>query len=161
MTMTTHPLTLTAEPGVPFIDLERVLDAPRELVLRCCTEPELVQQWLGPERYVMDIEEYDVRDGGRYRYIHRAADGTEFAFHGVFHGDPSPEGLVQTFEFEAWPGHVALDALRFVPDDERTIVRIHSTYQSVADRDAMLESGMSDGVADGFRRLDELLTRLG
>src|SRR5215210_2028461 len=146
MTTTTDALKVTAEPGLPFIDLERVLDAPRDLVLRCYVEPDLIAEWLGPSGYEMTIEQYDVRDGGRYRYVHRAPDGSEFAFHGVFHGDPSPDGMLQTFEFEAWPGHVALDALRFVEDGGRTIVRIHSTYQSVEDRDAMVANGMADGV---------------
>jgi uncharacterized protein YndB with AHSA1/START domain len=160
MTTRTGPLTVTTPAGVPFIDLERTLDAPRALVLRAYTEPDLLIQWLGPAKYEMRIDHFEARDGGRWRYVHRASDGTEFAFHGVFHGDPSPDGLTQTFEFELWPGHVALDAVRFEEVDGRTIVRTHSTYQSVEARDAMAESGMADGVADGYRRLDELLARL-
>ena len=117
----------TAPDGVPFIDINREFDAPRDVLYRAWTEPELVKQWLGPDRYEMVIDEYDVRDGGRYRYVHRDPDGNEFGFHGVFHGTPSPEGFVQTFEFEGAPGHVSLDKL--VLEDlgnGRTAARIHS-----------------------------------
>ena len=160
MTASLGEMTVTTPEGLPFIDIERTLDAPRALVFRAYTEPELLKQWLGPSKYEMIVERWEVRDGGRYRYIHRAADGTEFAFHGVFHGEPTPEGMTQTFEFELWPGHVALDSVRFEEVGGRTIVRMHSTYQSVEARDGMAEGGMATGVAEGFRRLDELLARL-
>ena len=160
MTASLGEMRVTTPEGLPFIDIERTLDAPRALVFRAYTEPELLKQWLGPSKYEMIVERWEVRDGGRYRYIHRAADGTEFAFHGVFHGEPTPEGMTQTFEFELWPGHVALDSVRFEEVDGRTIVRMHSTYQSVEARDGMAEGGMATGVAEGFRRLDELLARL-
>jgi len=160
MTASLGEMRVTTPEGLPFIDIERTLDAPRALVFRAYTEPELLKQWLGPSKYEMIVERWEVRDGGRYRYIHRAADGTEFAFHGVFHGEPTPEGMTQTFEFELWPGHVALDSVRFEEVDGRTIVRMHSTYQSVEARDGMAEGGMAAGVAEGFRRLDELLARL-
>ena len=160
MTASLDQMTVTTPAGLPFIDIERTLDAPRALVFRAYTEPELLKQWLGPAKYEMIVERYEVRDGGRWRYIHRADDGTEFAFHGVFHGEPTPESMTQTFEFELWPGNVALDNIRFEEIDGRTIVRIHSTYPSLEARDGMIEGGMASGVAEGFRRLDELLARL-
>ena len=78
----------------------------------------------------------------------------------MFHGDPTPERMIQTFEFEGAPGHVSLDTLTLEERDGRTIVRTHSVYQSVEDRDAMVESGMEEGLNDGFDRLDGLLARL-
>ena len=71
---------------------------------------------------------------------HRDADGSEYGFHGVFHGTPTPDAMVQTFEFEGAPGHVSLDWLRFEERDGRTVIRAHSVFQSVADRDAMVET---------------------
>jgi uncharacterized protein YndB with AHSA1/START domain len=152
--------TIDAPSGSPFIDISREFDAPRELVWKAWTEPELLKQWLGPAKYEMLIDEYDVRDGGRWRFVHRGDDG-EFGFHGVFHGEPSPEGFTQTFEFEGAPGHVSLERLTLEERDGRTIARTHSTYQSVADRDAMIENGMEGGLNEGFDRLDQLLVRLG
>jgi uncharacterized protein YndB with AHSA1/START domain len=160
-TRTAAELKVTAEPGTPFLDTERVLDAPRDLVFRCWTEPELLAQWLGPKRLTMRVEEYDVRPGGRWRYVHVEEDGTEYGFHGVFHGDQSPDGMLQTFEFEGAPGHVSLDHL--VLEDlggGRTLVRSHSVFQSVEARDAMVTSGMESGMRQGYEQLDALLARL-
>jgi uncharacterized protein YndB with AHSA1/START domain len=153
--------TIIAAPaGVPFIDITREFDAPRDLVWRAWTDPELLRQWLGPHRYEMIIDEYDVRDGGRWRYIHRGADGDEHAFHGVFHGPPSPDGFLQTFEYEGAPGHVSMDRLVLEARDGRTVARTHSTFESVEARDAMIENGMEGGMNEGFDRLDQLLARL-
>jgi uncharacterized protein YndB with AHSA1/START domain len=151
---------ITAEPGMPQIIIEREFDAPRDLVFRAYTDPELVVQWLGPRDLTMKIEEYDVRDGGKWRYISTDADGNEYGFHGVFHGTPSPEGTVQTFEFEGMPGHVAMDTLTLVERDGRTLARTVSSFQSVEDRDGMVASGMERGVRDSDERLGELLAKL-
>ena len=151
---------ITAEPGVPQIIVEREFDAPRDLVFRAYTDPELVVQWLGPREMTMRIEEYDVRDGGKWRYISTDPDGNEYGFHGFFHGTPSPDGTVQTFEFEGMPGHVALETLTLVERDGRTLSRRVSSFQSVQDRDGMIESGMEHGVHDSDERLSELLATM-
>jgi uncharacterized protein YndB with AHSA1/START domain len=151
---------ITAEPGVPFIDITREFDAPRDLVFRAHTDPELLVQWLGGDKYQMIIDRYDVRDGGTWRYVHRDDAGNEYGFHGVFHGTPSPDGMVQTFEFEGAPGYVSLDALTLEEHDGRTRVRIHSVHQTVESRDAMVGSGMEIGLNAGFQRLDALIARL-
>jgi uncharacterized protein YndB with AHSA1/START domain len=157
----TKTTDIDAPAGVPFVDISRDLDAPRGLVFRAYTDPELVVQWLGPAKYEMVIDRWDVRDGGGWRYVHRAADGSEFGFHGVFHGPMSIDGGVQTFEFEGAPGHVSLDTLVLEDlGDGRTRVRTHSTYQSIADRDAMIAAGMGGGVTEGYERLDGLLDGL-
>lgn len=152
--------TITAEPGLPFIELVREFDAPRELIYRAHTDPELLVQWLGPRRLTMTVDRFDVRDGGTWRYIHRDEDGAEYGFRGVFHGTPSPDGIVQTFEFEGTPGHVSLERLTLEERDARTLLRVHAVYQSVEDRDAIVESGMEQGVVEGYERLDELVGRL-
>ena len=151
---------ITAEPGIPQIIIEREFDAPRDLVFRAYTDPELIVQWMGPRDLTMKIEEYDVRDGGKWRYVSTDADGNEYGFHGVFHGTPSPEGTVQTFEFEGMPGHVAMDTLTLVERDGRTLVRTVSSFQSVEDRDGMVASGMERGVRDSDERMGELLAKL-
>jgi len=152
--------TIAAPPGLPFVDISREFDAPRDLVFRAYTDPKLLVQWLGPRRLTMTIDRWDVRDGGAWRYVHRDADGTEYGFHGVCHGSPSIDNMVQTFEFEGAPGHVSLDSLELEERDGRTTVRAHSVFQSVQARDAMVEAGMEHGVNEGFERLDELIARL-
>ena len=160
-TRTATPIKVTAEQGLPFVDTERELDAPRELVFRCFAEPELLTQWLGPQRLEMRIDEFDFRDGGRYRYAHIEENGTEYGFHGVFHGPQTPDSMLQTFEFDGAPGHVSLDHMELVDlGNGRTLARSHSVFQTVEARDAMVESGMADGMEGGFQKLDELLARL-
>ncbi len=151
---------ITAEPGVPFIEVTREFDAPRDLVFRAHADPELLVQWMGPRDLVMTVERWDMQDGGKWRYVHRDAAGNEYGFHGVFHGPQSPDGSVQTFEFEGAPGHVALNSLVLEDRAGRTVARVRSVYQSVEARDAMIAGGMERGMNDGYERLDELVARL-
>lgn len=152
---------ISAPAGLPFIDVEREFDAPRDLLYRAWTEPELMVQWLGPRKYRMDVEVYELRDGGRYRYTHTDEAGNVHGFRGVFHGAPSPDHMVQTFEYEGAPGQISLDALTLEDlAGGRTRARTHSSFQSVEARDAMIEAGMEGGMNEGFDRLDELVDRL-
>ena len=153
-------LKVTAEPGVPQVFTERTFGAPREMVFRAFIEPDLLVQWLGPRQYTMTIDRFDPRDGGTYRYVHSDDAGNAFGFHGVFHGEPSPDGFVQTFEFDGAPGHVSMDTLRLEERDGKTTVRTNSVFQSVQARDAMVQSGMAEGMNDGYDRLEQLLAKL-
>jgi len=154
---------VTAEPGVQEVFITREFDAPRELVFKAHTNPELYVQWLGPRGYEMILETFEPVSGGRYRYIHKDPQGNEYGFHGTFH-EMSEELMIQTFEFEGLPerGHVSLDTLRLeaLPGN-RTRATIHSVFQSVEDRDGMIQSGMEHGVREGYERLDEVLAKLG
>lgn len=149
--------TIVAEPGTQRIEISREFAAPAKLVFRAFTEPELLTRWLGPRRMTMTIDHFEPRNGGTWRYIHRDEAGNEYGFHGVFHGTPSLDGIVQTFEFEGWPGHVSLESMTFEERDGRTLVRQLAVYQSVEARDGMIESGMETGLNEGFERLDEVL----
>ncbi|MBO3747001.1 SRPBCC family protein [Streptosporangiaceae bacterium NEAU-GS5] len=151
---------ITATPGSSQIIMTREFTAPRDLVFRAYTEPDLLAQWLGPRELTLRVEEFDLRDGGKWRYVHVDADGNEFAFRGIFHGTPTPDGTVQTFEFEGMPGHVALETLTLEEHDGRTVARTVSCFQSVEDRDGMIASGMEHGVHDSDERMEELLARL-
>ena len=150
---------ITAEPGMPLITITRDFDAPRDLVFRAHIDPELLVRWLGPRDLTTTIDRYDARDGGTWRYVQKDADGNEYGFHGVFHGTPSPDAIVQTFEFEGVPGHVMLDTTTLEQRDGRTLMRTVSSFQSVEDRDGMIASGMERGVRDSGDRLEELLAR--
>jgi uncharacterized protein YndB with AHSA1/START domain len=151
---------IDAPAGVPFIDVSREFDAPRDLVFRAYTDPELLVQWLGPRKYTMKLEAWEPRDGGTWRYVHSDDEGNAWGFHGVFHGDQTPDGMLQTFEFEGWPGHVSLEKVTFEERDGKTVVRTHSVYQTIEARDGMIQSGMEEGMNDGYDRLDELLAKL-
>jgi len=151
---------IIAEPGVPQVVITREFDAPPDLLFRAHTHPDLLVQWLGPRRLTMTIDRFDLRNGGTWRYRHWEADGTEYVFHGVFHGMPSPDGIVQTFEFEGMPGHVSMWTVTFEEQGGKTLLRQNTVYQSVEDRDQELQYGMEGGISDSMERLDELLARL-
>jgi uncharacterized protein YndB with AHSA1/START domain len=162
--MTKNNLTkITAEPGKQEIMITREFDAPRELVFEAFTDPELYVQWIGPRGLTMILETFESRNGGSWRYIQKDADGNEFAFHGVNHEVLSPERIIGTFEFEGLPekGHVVLQTARFeaLPGN-RTRMTSQSVFQSIADRDGMLQSGMEAGVNDSYDRLEELLKNM-
>jgi uncharacterized protein YndB with AHSA1/START domain len=149
-----------AEPQAPQVVITREFDAPRALLFRAHTDPDLLVQWLAPGQLTMTIDRFDLRDGGSWRYQHWDADGTDYAFHGVFHGEPSPDGIVQTFEAEGRPGHVSLWTVTFSEHGGKTLLSHNAVYQSVADRDLGLQSGMEESVSGSMDRLDELLARL-
>ena len=155
-----NKVIVTAEPGKQELFITREFDAPRELVYKAHIDPKLYVQWLGPHGYEMILETFEPVNGGKYRYIHKDKDGNEYGFHGTFH-EMSIDNMVQTFEFEGYPGHVSLDCMTLeeIPGG-RTKATIHSFFQSVSDRDGMIQNGMEKGVREGYERLDEILKAL-
>jgi uncharacterized protein YndB with AHSA1/START domain len=153
---------ILAEPGKQELFIIREFDAPRELVFKAFTDPKLYIQWLGPRGYAMTLEVFEPRSGGSWRYIHVDLDGNEYVFHGIFHEITAPERIVQTFEYEGprEKGQVALETAIFeaLPGN-RTKLTGHSVFQSVSDRDGMIQAGMERGVNDSYERLDELLVK--
>lgn len=159
---TKNQTTIKAEPGKQDIFIIREFDAPRELVFKALTDPKLLVRWLGPRDLEMKIDKLEAKNGGSYRYINIDKAGNEYAFHGVIHGITAPEMIIQTFEFEGLPepGHVALETakLEALPGN-RTRLTTQSVFQSVQDRDGMMQSGMERGVLDSHERLDELFEK--
>jgi uncharacterized protein YndB with AHSA1/START domain len=157
----TMPTTeYTIEPGRQDIVSTVVLDAPRELVFKCYTDPKLFAQWWGPSRYENDIEKFDARSGGEWRVVQRGADGSEHAFRGVNHTVDAPERICQTFEYEGVPGHVALQTATFEALGNKTRITAQIVFQSVMDRDGMVASGMKSGADESMERLAALLDKM-
>lgn len=150
----------TIEPGRQDIVITRVFDAPRDVVFRAITDPELVPNWWGPAQYEVIVDRIEVRPGGQWRFINRDAEGHEFAFKGVYHDITAPERVVQTFEFEGAPGHVALETATLEEIDGKTKYIGVSVFQSIEDRDAMVKSGMQEGASESMDRLAELIQTL-
>lgn len=154
--------TIKAEPGKQELFIIREFDAPRELVFKAHTDPNLFVKWIGPHGLTTTLETFEPVSGGKWRFIQKDKDGNEFGFHGVFH-EVSPERVIQTFEFDGLPesGHATLETIRFesLPNG-RTRLTSQSVFQSVSDRDAMVQSGMEHGVVEGYERLDEILEKM-
>ena len=155
----TNPTTITAEPGLPFVDIVREFDAPAETVFRAHTDPELFARWIGPRNYTTDIVEYEATTGGRWQYVSRGQGDEAYGFRGVVHTVEPNTRIIQTFEFDGAPGLVSLGTLTLEEVDGRTRLSIHEVYPSVEARDAAVASGMEYGVKEGYERLDELLAR--
>ncbi|MCB8979947.1 MAG: SRPBCC family protein [Ardenticatenaceae bacterium] len=160
--MSKNKTVVTAEPGKQELFITREFDAPRELVYRAHTDPEIFAQWLGPKDLSVEFEVFEPVSGGRWRFLNIDQDGNEYAFHGTFH-EVSPTRVIQTFEFDGMPetGHVSLETMTLedLPNG-RTKLTTHAIYQSVADRDGMVEAGMESGVADGYEKLDLMLAAM-
>jgi len=149
-------LKLIAEPGKQDFVITRVMSVPLERLFKVMTDPALIPQWWGPRKYATIVDQAEFRVGGRWRYINRSADGNEFAFHGVYHSIQAPHSIVQTFEFEGVPGHVSLETMTLEDQGGKTLITAHSVFQSVADRDGMMQEGMEDGANETYDRLEEI-----
>ena len=149
-------LTLTL-PSDREIVMTRLFDAPRELVFKAYTDPAMIPRWWGQRSATTVVDKMDLRPGGAWRFVQRGPDGSEFAFNGEYREIVPPERLVYTFEFEGMPGHILLETLTFEDQDGKTKLTDHALFDSVDDRDGMLNSGMEAGAAESLDRLEELL----
>jgi uncharacterized protein YndB with AHSA1/START domain len=155
---TTMPKTeYVIEPGKQELTSTVILDAPRELVFKAYTDPQLFARWWGPRRYENKIEKFDSRPGGEWHVVQRGADGSEHGFRGVNHDVVAPERICATFEYLGFPGHVMLQTATFEPLGNKTKLVAHLVFESVMDRDGMVASGMRDGSDESMERLAELL----
>lgn len=110
----------------------------------------------------MVIDVWEATSGGRYRYVHTEPEGNEYAFHGSFHSVEKDSSIIQTFEFEGFPGEVGLDKMTLTDlGDGRCRLDGQSTFASVEARDAIVASGMETGLRDGYDKLDALLAKKG
>jgi uncharacterized protein YndB with AHSA1/START domain len=140
--------------------MEHVFNAPRQLVFKAYTDPDLIPKWWGPRYLTTTVDKMDVKVGGRWRYVQRDADGNEYAFNGEYREIVPPDRLSYTFEFEGMPGHIVLETVLFEERDGKTKVTVTSLFRSKEDRDGMLQSGMEEGARDSQERLAELLETL-
>jgi uncharacterized protein YndB with AHSA1/START domain len=158
MPTTAPETTFVADPGKHDMTVIAVQDAPREAVYRAYTEPELIVRWWGPAELETRIDELELRRGGRWRFVHTAPDGSEYAFRGVIHDLVRNERIVQTFEWEGMPGHVSLQTLTLEEaEGGGTKVTAHAVFQTVEDRDGMADTGARDHAPVGAAQLAEVL----
>lgn len=157
-----HDLHLTVPDGVPYIDFERDFDFAAADVFHAHADPELFRQWIGPRGLRTRIDGFEFRAGGAYRFVQRGEDSAEeYAFHGVFHTVRENELIVQTFEYEGRPDAVDLEYLHFEDlGGGRSRLRGHTVHASQEARDGTAASGMENGMAEGYERLEELLAGL-
>lgn len=155
--MNRYETEIEADAKVPLIRITRIFDAPPNKVFRAHVDPALIVQWLGPRGGVTQVDTWDCRSGGSYRYV-QDFDGQLCAFRGCFHELRPGALIVQTFTFEGYPDGVALERLVFEDlGDGRTRLVCSSLVDSFEGRDAFMQGGMEVGVREGYERLDALL----
>jgi uncharacterized protein YndB with AHSA1/START domain len=139
--------------------IERIFDAPRDLVWRVMNDPERVTNWWGPHGYTTTVEEMDVRVGGKWRWINHTTGGEDAAFKGEYLEVVPQERIVQTEIFDA-PGFddkAAINTLTFEDLGDRTKVTARSRFPSVEDLQGVLATGMIRGALETYDRLaDEI-----
>ena len=150
--------------GDQEILITRSFDAPRELVWRTLTEPELIQRWLlGPPGMTMPFCEVDLRVGGAYRYVWHKEDDPEFemALTGTFLEIGPFERIVLSELFDPdWTAGEAINTTVLKEEGAKTYLTITVRYASPDARDAALETAMDEGMEAGYQRLDEILADL-
>ena len=140
------------------IHMTRVFDAPKRLVIRAVTEPELIKRWMGGLRGEVTSAEADLRPGGRYRNAFRTHEGFEFAFVGTYH-EVGEDRVVFTEQFEGQPGE-SHNTVTFTEDGGKTTMRIVMKFVSQELRDSVLQTGMADGAGESYDCLEKLLKQL-
>ena len=159
MTATSSDLKVTI-PTDREIVMTREFNAPRDLVFEAHTSCEHTSRWWGPRKYEVTSCEIDFRPGGKWRMVHRGPDGDEHGFRGEYREIVAPERIVWTFEYEGFPGHISVETLTLSERDGVTTLTATSVYDTVEDRDGMLQSGMTEGATETWERLDEYLGSL-
>jgi uncharacterized protein YndB with AHSA1/START domain len=154
---TLEQAAIEADPDVPIIRITRDFAATPAQLLRAHTDPELFARWVGPDGISTQIDYWDARTGGSWRFVN-VVDGEEHGFHGCFH-EVADDRIVQTFTWEGDPTGVALETLTFEDlGDGHTRLHARSLVESFEGRDAWLRSGMEVGVDEGYAKLERMLT---
>jgi uncharacterized protein YndB with AHSA1/START domain len=147
------------------VKVTRAFKAPRTLVYRAYTEPDLVRRWLlGPPGWSMPVCEMDVRVGGKYRWRWRSEkDGQEFGFTGTFREVQAPSKLVHSEAYDpgsvggGFPGNDAIVTVTFAEDGGMTTMTSVIDFGSKEARDAAMATGMTGGMEQSYQLLDEVL----
>jgi uncharacterized protein YndB with AHSA1/START domain len=153
----TAVVTLPAETQIL---IKREFDAPRHLVYRAYTTPELIKRWWSGDRGKVTSAEVDLRVGGKWRYVMMANAGFEVAFHGEYREIVPNERLVTTEVFEGMPDGEALDTATFTEVAGRTMLTLLMELANRADRDAVINSGMEAGMQEAMDHLEEIAASL-
>ena len=157
--MTASASSRTAKVTLPADDeilITREFDAPRHLVWKAWTTPELVKQWWSGERGQTTLAEIDLRVGGKWRYVMVTNDGFEVGFHGEYRELVPNERMVSTEVFEGMPDAYSVNTMTLTETDGRTTLEVLVQHQSKEHRDGHINSGMEGGMQEAMDRLEQV-----
>jgi uncharacterized protein YndB with AHSA1/START domain len=159
-TVTSSGTATVTLPTDEQILITREFDAPKHLVYRAWTTPELVKRWWSGGHGEVTIAEIDLRVGGTWRYVMIANEGFEVGFHGEYREIVPDERIVSTEVFEGMPEGEALDTLTLAEADGRTTLTILVQHSSKEHRDAHINSGMEAGMQKSMDLLEQVAVSL-
>ena len=160
MPMTSSGTAKVTLPADDQILITREFDAPKHLVYKAWTTPELVKRWWSAGRGEVTLAEIDLRVGGKWRYVMIASEGFEVGFHGEYREIVPDERLVSTEVYEGMPDAEALDTVSLTEADGRTTLTLLVQHKSREDRDAHVNSGMEDGLQTALDLLEDVAASL-
>jgi uncharacterized protein YndB with AHSA1/START domain len=140
--------------------ITRKFDAPKHLVYKAWTTPELVKRWWNAKRGEVTVADIDLRVGGTWRWVMVTDDGVEVAFHGEYREIVRNERIVTTEVYEGMPDAAALNTLTFTEEDGRTTMTLLVDHASREHRDGHIESGMEAGMQDALDLLEQVAISL-
>jgi len=138
------------------IALTRVFKAPRRLVYEAFSKPEILKRWFGPRGWSLVTCDIDARVGGGFRFILRGPDGRELGMHGTYREILPPAKSIHTESFDDFPGESQVTSV-FTEHEGNTKLVATILYPSREIRDAVIKSGMEQGAAESYDKLDEML----
>ena len=156
------PTEIIAEADKQEFFIVRDFDAPRELVFAAYANPHAYAQWISPQEVTTTLQQAHPEGIGKWQFIQKDKRGNEHIFWGVNHEVRFPELIITTFEIDGLQeaGHAALETIRFESlSENKTKVVDHCVFQTVQDRDDLLQAGVEQGIVDSHYRLDELLAK--
>jgi uncharacterized protein YndB with AHSA1/START domain len=160
MPLTSSGTATVSLPTDEQILITREFNAPRHLVWKAWTTPELVKRWWHANRGKVTVAEIDLRIGGTWRYVSVTPDGLEVAFHGEYLEIVPDERLVSTEVYEGYPDAQAVDTLTLTEANGRTTLTVLVQHSSKEHRDAHIESGMEPGMQDALDLLEQVAVSL-
>ena len=163
VTVTTSGSAQLTLPSDTEIHITREFAAPKDLVYKAVTTPELVKRWWGAKRGEVTTAEIDLREGGKWRYVGLADNGFEVAFHGEYRDIVPNERIVSTEVFEGAPdpeNNGTVNTMTLEEHDGRTTLTVVIQCPSKEVRDAIIESGMEGGLQDAYDLLEEVAISL-
>jgi uncharacterized protein YndB with AHSA1/START domain len=160
MAVTSNARARVTLPSDEQILITREFDAPRHLVYKAWTTPELVRRWWHANRGEMTLAEIDLRVGGEWRYVMTVCGEPEVGFHGEYREIVPNERIVSTEVYEGMPDGEAVNTVTFTEADGRTTVTILVQHSCKEHRDAHINSGMEDGLQDALELLEQVAVSL-
>ena len=147
---------INAEDGKQELTTTREFDLPLELLFKAYEDAEIVEQWMGTK-----VQKLENKKHGSYRFETTDPKGNKYGFNGVIHEFNLNQKITRTFEFENTPFGVQLEILEFEQlTDDTSKLTIHTIFESVAQRDQMLQMPFAQGINMAHNRLQEIVNKL-